>query len=165
MSSAEGIAAVVGKMCSNGHELTPETVKVRPSRHEGRTVTVCLLCLRAADKRYDMRQRLAQAKANAAKMTCVRGHDLSTEAKLNAQGNRICGACERENTKNYQQRKKADRNGEAVPSHFGKRKRGVSLSNSRRAYMQQPAFCTSVEEFLRESERSRVIEAKARIGA
>ena len=84
MSSAEGIAAVVGKMCSNGHELTPETVKVRPSRHEGRTVTVCLLCLRAADKRYDMRQRLAQAKANAAKMTCVRGHDLSTEAKLNA---------------------------------------------------------------------------------
>jgi hypothetical protein len=165
MSDAEGIAAVVGKMCSNGHEMTPETSKVRPSRHEGRTVTVCLLCLRAADKRYDMRLRLAKAKENEKRGICVNGHDLTVEARTRPDGHRVCRACERASTKAYQQRVKAERNGEPVPSHFGKKKRGVSLSNSRRAFMQQPAYCTSVEEFLRESERKRVIEAKARIGA
>ena len=96
---------------------------------------------------------------------CVRGHELRETTKVNTYGAKYCGECARENRNARYYRTKALDAGEEIPEEYQPRARGgrprVSTYSPSRTL---PAFCTSVEEFLREAERKRVAQAKARFG-
>lgn len=92
--------------CIRGHDLVPGNIYVPPGKKPGRSIRMCILCLRARKREYTERRRRARMERGP-RPNCPKGHRYTPENTTIYKNHRNCLVCERGRKQRWAKKREA----------------------------------------------------------